>query len=254
MTPRSWLAPARLPSHIEPPHLLATPGGGGSGQRDYESQVLYELGPAGRCPETPTHVICAFDSSGSVTCQTGNDPLGRRFDEHRLALEKVGRRCKCGEELVSVLHFDHPVGNDLIAAKLTDTDAIEAALQTPRDGGGCSLLGRALPAAERLARAYPDHRTIFVIYTDWQLFDHPRLEGRLLDFPGEVHAVVLGGLYAGFDNEPRIASVTKVDRDSAPGSIAATVFAALTAERDVSITDTVSALPSRRRSWRRRSA
>lgn len=254
MTPRSWLAPAALPSLGEPSHLLPVPGGGRDDRLRYEWQVLYEIADAvGRCPDTPTHIISAHDSSGSVTCHAGNDPFGRRFDEHRLALDVVGRKCRCDDELVSVLHFDHPVGNDLIAAKLTDTEAIEAALQTPRDGGGCSLLRNALPAAEALADAYPDHRTIFVVYTDWQLFDSPRLEDRLLNFPGEVHAVVLGGGYTCFDNEQRVASVTKVDRESVPGSIAKTVFGALTAERDASIIETAApARILRRHAWSRR--
>ena len=77
------------------------------------------LGHPGRCPLRPTHLTLAFDNSGSVGSVGGNDPIGNRFAEARLAIEAVGRRCRCSRELISVLHFDFPTSLDLLAVPLS---------------------------------------------------------------------------------------------------------------------------------------
>jgi len=81
---------------------LAQPGG----SKHTGSEIV--LGYAGRCPLEPTHLILNFDNSGSVGSAGGNDPIGNRFVEARLAIEAVSRRCRCDRELVSIVHFVGP--------------------------------------------------------------------------------------------------------------------------------------------------
>jgi hypothetical protein len=195
---------------------------------------MIRLPRPGGCPDQPAHLIAVIDSSGSVL--GGTDPIGMRFTEMQVAITRVASRCKCDAELVSIVHFDTPVHNDLIAGKLTDTEAIERALKIPYDGAGCSRLGRSLTTARRLALGHPDHRNVLMALTDFQLFDPPHVWIDFVEFPSEVHACVLGGGYRGFDNNPRV-TVTNVARTDQPGAVAGAVFSALASERsEVAIT------------------
>jgi len=60
------------------------------------SLASVRLGPVGKCPEVPVLLITTSDNSGSVVSAGGNDPCGNRFQEMRLAIETVARRCNCG--------------------------------------------------------------------------------------------------------------------------------------------------------------
>lgn len=71
-----------------------------------DAATAIRLPHPGRCPHQPAHSIFLFDNSGSVC--GGNDPIGRRFEEGRIAVERVSKACRCRAELVSVLHFDTP--------------------------------------------------------------------------------------------------------------------------------------------------
>ena len=97
-----------METRLHPSHLLGAPAWSVPGR---VSVHRFVLGNVGRCPHVPTHTILVFDDSGSVV--GGNDPIGNRFIEARLALEAVASRCRCGDELVSVLHFDTPGSADL---------------------------------------------------------------------------------------------------------------------------------------------
>src|SRR4051794_18672522 len=95
---RSSLLASQL---LASPHVHRAPG-------QPEQRVGIALGHPGRCPAMPTHLSLLFDDSGSITSPGGNDPIGNRFAEARLAIDAVARRCRCRQELVSVIHFDVP--------------------------------------------------------------------------------------------------------------------------------------------------
>ena len=178
---------------------------------NYRQQI--RLGHAGGCPDVPIHLITTIDSSGSVV--NGKDCIGHRFLELQVAIEQVAKRCTCGLELVSILHFDHPVRNELFAVTLTNQHDIQSALTMPYDGGGCSLLGPSLAIAAQLARNHPDHRNVLVALSDFQLFDPPHVWKDFAAFPGEVHACVLGGGYVDFSGAD--VTVTNIEHSNPPG-------------------------------------
>jgi hypothetical protein len=174
-----------------------------------------------------------FDNSASVT--GGNDPIGNRYVEARIALEAVGRRCRCRRELGAVLHFDTPTSGDVSPTPIYGRHRARLleGLAAPPDGRGCSLLAPSLDVARRIASAHPDHLTVLMVFSDFQLFD-PNLDqlyGELGAFPGAVHAVVLRARPPQpLMNDPRI-TVIPVDYDSPPGTVARALFDALTTHR-----------------------
>jgi hypothetical protein len=190
------------------------------------------LGDPGRCGEQPTLVITVFDDSGSVTSPAGADPVSNRYQEARQALRTVARRCRCGQCLGSVLHFDLVAGVPPTALTKRLVSGLEAGLRPPADAVGCSVLGPSLSEAYEITERYPEYLSTLVVLSDFELFDPNVGEvlTRLAAFPGDVHAVVLGrrGLDGGLD--PRI-QVTPIRRDDPPGALAQVVFASLTAHR-----------------------
>jgi len=192
------------------------------------------LGPVGKCPEVPTLLIATADNSGSVVGAGGNDPCGNRFQEMRLAIDAVARRCRCGKELVALLNFDSPNSGDVPPTPLRNGMAtIERGLTIPRDGGACSLLGPSLAQARRIAAGHPNHHVVFVALSDFQLFDGDvaRVLQAFADFPGQPHAVVLrSAVPQTLTDDPRVV-VSPVNPADPPGTLARAVFAALTATR-----------------------
>jgi hypothetical protein len=221
-----------LPSSAQPSCVKTSPrrsyGGGMPHSADFS------LGRPGRCPiERPTHLALVFDDSGSVGSPGGNDPVGARFEEARLAIKAVAKRCRCKRELVSVTHFDYPASRDLPPTSLSRTGGIESALSVPIDGAGCSLLGPSLDRAYDLVKQLPDHDHLVLVLSDFLLFDSD-LDGvleKFASFPGDPHAVVLRAEPPPrLRDDPRV-QVTRVSYTDPPGAVARTVFNALTSHR-----------------------
>jgi hypothetical protein len=188
------------------------------------------VGKPGRCPEKPVLAILLFDNSGSVT--GGNDPIGQRFLEAYIAISRVGARCRCGKDLVAVLHFDTPTSGDLKPTPITKAHHadINRSLAIPPDGAGVSLLGPSLTAARLIADEYRhSHHVILIALTDFELFDNYLRQ--FIELPCDVHAVALRA------NPPQLLinsptmTVTHIDHASRPGMLARAVFTALTRPR-----------------------
>jgi len=226
--PSPLLPSALLASPIAPSWLFRHPGPARGPSPD--RRVL--LGDPGRCGEQPTLVVTVFDDSGSVTSPAGADPVANRYQEARQALRAVARRCGCGQCLGSVLHFDLVAGVPPTALTKRLVLGLEAGLQSPADGMGCSVLGPSLAEAYEITERYPEHVSTLVVLSDFELFDPNVGEvlARLAAFPGDVHAVVLGGRGPDGGLDPRI-QVTPIRRDDPPGALARAVFASLTAHR-----------------------
>lgn len=218
-----------LPSELLASRRLAHSGGGTHAGSDIV------LGHPGRCPLEPTHLILDFDNSGSVGSAGGNDPIGNRFVEARLAIEAVSRRCRCDRELVSIVHFDYPTSGDVPATPLNRhrSRQIERGLAIPPDGAGASLLGPSLKEAYRLAERFPNYQHILCVLSDFLLFDDdlPKVLDDFAAFPGVVHAVVLrANPPARLLEDDRI-HVTHVDYVDQPGAVAHAVFGVATTHR-----------------------
>lgn len=204
---------------------------GARSQQDATDRYLASItvGHAGKCAEQSTLLIVNFDNSGSVT--GANDPVGRRHDEAYVAISRVGTRCRCGEDLVASLTFDSPNESDLKPTPITKPHLSEVRkrLFVP-PGGGSSNLGSSLGMAFRLASQYPDHHAILVNFSDYQLFDPSpaAVMSKLGEFPGTVHAIVLGvpAPLQLIDSETVI--VTEVNHASPAGTVARAVFMAMT--------------------------
>lgn len=219
-----------LRGELFPSHLLGSARGALAG-----AGSEYALGHPGRCPHSPTLTVFDFDNSGSVSGVSGNDPIASRFVEARLAIEKVSRRCRCGHERAAVLHFDTPTSSDIapIALKGGGTRRIEQGLRIPRDGAGTSVLGPSLHAAYGLAEQHPDHESVLVVLSDFELFDNdvPGVLKEFVDFPGTVHAVVLRATPPAVLLEDDRVTVTHIDYADPPGAVAKAVFEALITHR-----------------------
>ena len=150
------------PSPLQPSALLPSPIAasrlfrhrGPARRPSPETRLL--LGDPGRCGEQPTLVITVFDDSGSVTSPAGADPVANRYQEARRALRAVARRCRCGQCLGSVLHFDLVAGVAPTALTKRLVSGLEAGLRSPADGMGSSVLG---PACPRPTRSPSDTRS-----------------------------------------------------------------------------------------------
>lgn len=193
-----------------------------------------ELGPVGRCPHTPHHYIFLFDDSGSVV--GGNDPVGRRYEEARLAIEHVARSCRCHRELISIRHFDCPTSGDVSSVPLRRFGGPLAslALQPPREVDlPCSNLGPAIATAVEEAARNPTHQLVLVIASDFELFDPdlPEVTDRLVTFGGTVHAIVLTGEVPDYLHTSPRATVTRIDWQSPRGAVASAVCDSLTTSR-----------------------
>lgn len=197
------------------------------------SGVTYDLGDPGRPAAVPTLLIALADDSASVTASGGADPLANRYAEMDKAFRTVARRGS-RRELVAVLHFDSPCDADIAPRPLTSSSvrALQQGLRAPRGGLGSSELGPSLRRAVALARKHARHEATLVVLSDFALLDADVEEvlAELAAFPGDVHAVLLGG----DASEHRFASsitVTAVHHGDPPGAVARALFASLKTHR-----------------------
>ena len=208
--------------------------GNGRRQDEYLARLSrVSLGTPGRCAHRPAVVIGVFDDSGSVT--GGNDAVGHRYDEMYFALAKVGRRCTCGKCLAAIIHFDVPTDADVAATPISrkGIEKVKDGLRVPSRPAS-SNLGPALDAAYGVANSYAgSHVVVLVVATDFELFDVDKagVLQRLVDFPGDVHALVLNTEPPAVLTDHPATTVTKVDPRSAIGEVTKCVFATITRHR-----------------------
>ena len=220
-----------LPGHLLEPGLRGHSARLTVGVGSFDDPTLptITLPNSGKCPHRPKLRVTVFDDSGSVTGVGGADPIGQRYREAAIAVEHVGRRCRCKQELVAVLHFDRGTGGDAGPCLLDKPGRAELhrALQIPANGYGVSLISATLDDAYDLARRYPDHDKTLVAFTDFELFDPPGTLERFRDFPGEVHAVVLRAAPPQELIDDKRVTVSRITYDSPAGSVARALFDAM---------------------------
>lgn len=223
------LPAALLPGRLLPTHLI----GGQGPTTPTEPDPTYQLGSPGKPSPVPTLLIALFDNSGSVTSPGGTDPLSNRYAEVRRAFQIVARK-GTRRELAAILHFDTPSSGEVEPVPITRTgmQRLRAGLCPPPDGAGTSELGPGLDRATGIAEAHSDHDVTLVVLSDFLIMDREPGDAlaRLADFPGMVHAVVLGGRLPAGVLDQRI-TVTHVDQNSRPGAVARALFAGLVAHR-----------------------
>jgi hypothetical protein len=225
LLPSRYLASTQLPSRPEF-------AGDGAAQVDsllaYAQQIT--VGAPGRCSKRPVLYIGSYDSSPSVSATGGSDSQGQRFLEADLAITRVGVRCRCGADLVATVHFDE-TSYDLPPTPIRSSNraAITGSLRVPPDAAGMSVLGRSLKVTRKLIAQYPDHQAVFVVHTDFELFDNYMAD--LLSLSADVHAVVLRARPPQELLDAPNVTVTRVDHTSPAGTVARAVFAALTTGR-----------------------
>ncbi|MGQ4268583.1 hypothetical protein [Nocardiopsis changdeensis] len=218
-----------LTIRLQPGRLLGpAPAGGGD-----RATTGYRLGSPGAPSPVPTLTIAIFDNSGSVISPSGTDPLSNRFAEVEHAFAVVAKQA-APHELGAVLHFDSPCRGDVapVALNRGGMTKLRGGLTVPSDGAGSSALLPSLRQAVKLTERYPQHTATLVVLSDFMLLDaNPTAALReLAAFPGEVHAVVLGGRLQENAFDSRV-TVTHVQRDDPPGAVARALFASLITHR-----------------------
>jgi hypothetical protein len=217
-----------LPTQLLESRRLGVPGGGSLRSR---SRIV--LGSPGRCPHTPVLTTMLFDNSGSVS--TGNDPIGNRYDEAKLAVEAIARRCRCQRELAAIVHFDYPTSRCVAPTPLDRLGlrTIHAGLGIPTDSRGISELGPSLKRAYKLAAEHPDYRHVLVIASDFELFDPdvPKVLEDVRSFPGQVFAVVLRSEPPQILVDDEKVAVVRIGYDDEAGAVARAIFESLTVYR-----------------------
>lgn len=145
---------------LAPAVLVGT--GGLGGVRSSRTRLKIDLPSPGRCPDQPTLLILMFDDSGSML--GGNDSAGLRYEEAALAVQAVGKRCRCGAERVAVLHMDRPTAGDLSPTPIQRRNwaDIDAALDVPADTDGASAMSATLKRAAELADQHRGSRIFLV--------------------------------------------------------------------------------------------
>lgn len=190
------------------------------------------LGDPGRCGERPSLVIVVPDDSASVMSPAGADPVSNRYAEVREAFRVVGRACRCRRCLGAVVHFDLVGGAPPSPLHRRVSGVVETALRVPPMAAGSSVLAPSLEEAFRLAAQHPQHLLSLVVLSDFVLMDADpaAVLSRLASFPGDVHAVVLGGRAQDGVVDGRI-QITPISPGDPPGTVASAVFASLTRHR-----------------------
>jgi len=201
-------------------------------EQRFRAEDRFFFGDVGEPNPEPTLLIALSDDSGSVTGASGTDPLSQRYREMRAAFKAVARRGS-RRELGAVLHFDTPCGADVWPTPLTrfGLRRLHRGLRLPRGVAGTSELLPSLGQAIALAQAHPGHEATLVLLSDFMLLDANTQQAldELAQFPGDVHAVVLGGLMIGTLDERIVMS--SVMRDDPPGAVGRAVFASLVQHR-----------------------
>lgn len=219
------------PSRLHRPMLLTEPVV--AAKREKEPWV--ELGWPGLDPVRPCLDIAVLDHSGSVTATGGTDPIGNRFREARQAIRLVQAWTMTRRAKVAVIHFDQPsTGNSgpVVLAERGALARLDASLHVPNDAAGTSDLSPSLAEAERLAAEHPDHDVRLTILSDFAITDDDpsAVFARLVNFPGQVHAVVLGAQVPG-DLYGENITITQLEHGDPPGALAAAIHRSLTATR-----------------------
>lgn len=202
--------------------------------KPHVSKAAPALGHPGSCPEHPALYLFLTDDSASITGMAGSDPLARRYEEARRAIEHIGRACNCGKELVSIVHFDYPSRRDVPPQRLNRRGMHRLRSGLCSDGlPGSSDLGPALDKAERLARQHPEAGATIVVMTDFFLTDRdPRaVLDQLISFDGHVHAVSLGADPPAVLQQADHITTSIITTRSEPGATAKAVFDALMTNR-----------------------
>lgn len=229
--------PGLLDVDILEPDLLNIGAARSGARHPARDPLTYSLGDAGTCPSgsvEKTQTLFLTDDSPSLTGQHGNDPLTQRYQETWRAIEHIGRACSCGNELVSIIHFDYPSRRDVPPQQLH-----RRGLRRLRSGlrsvglPGSSDLAPSLAKAERLARDFADGETTLVVMSDFLLTDQDPhgVLNQLISFDGQVHAVVLGATPPALLRSAPHVIVTSVSPTSAAGSTANTILDGLMIHR-----------------------
>lgn len=220
-------------SGLLPSRLVASSLLGAGAAHVATGPTRLRLGDPGRCGERPSLVIAVFDDSGSVSSPAGADPISNRYDETRQAFRVVGRACRCRQCLGAVLHFDLVGGVPPSPLHRRVSGALATGLHVPPMAAGRSVLAPSLEEAFRLADQHPQHLLSLVVLSDFALMDADpaAVLSRLDSFPGDVHAVVLGGRAHGGVVAGRI-QITPISPGDPPGTVASAVFSSLTRHRD----------------------
>ena len=218
-------------AHLVRPGLHSFGHGAGRPPRGPRIQLSHPGGPF-RGKSLTTVII---DDSGSVIGPAGADPVSNRYQECMLAFRRIASAGVGRDELGAVVHFDAPTSGDVPPVRLSQTGLrfIEHGLRTPLDARGSSVLGPSLRAARLLAATRPEHLATLVVLSDFELFDADPTETlrRLSEFPGDVHAVVLGGggpTDADFGDNTL---VTRISSNDEPGAVAHSVLESLAKHR-----------------------
>ena len=185
------------------------------------------------CEHVPIRIWIIIDDSGSVTAWTGQDPLGHRYDEIELTLHRLTdrcRRCRSNDAVrVAVRHFDPGRYDcDLTPLNKRGLPALNATLTIPPGGTG-SVLGPSLTVAEREARDFIDGRNVLIVASDFALFDNDpgATIATMAGFPGDAHAMVLGGGIPDLLRDVDGVAAHAVQWDSRPGEIAKIIHRAV---------------------------
>lgn len=222
-------------STLREPHLL-----GPSLRGTYSKEVVRHsetdwpmptLGHPGTCGRDKVCYFYLFDNSGSMF--GGNDPVGKRFEEVRYALEHMSRYCTCDRHLSSVVHFDTPTSGDVKPAKLGKIGlaALSKGLAVPPDGAGISMLGPSLRQVQSLIQKHPEFVPVVTILSDFELFDRPSVVEQLPNFDGVVHAVVFRSQPPQVLVDDPDVLVTRVQLGDSPGAVAQAIFQSMTVLR-----------------------
>ncbi|MHA3021799.1 hypothetical protein ACXPWS_16300 [Mycobacterium sp. BMJ-28] len=220
------IAPGKLAAAV------LTGAGGMAGMRSARTGLKLSFPSPGRCPEQPTLLMCVFDDSGSML--GGNDSAGLRYEEAALAVQAVGKRCRCGAERVAVLHMNRPTTADLDPTPIQPRHwpDIDTALDIPADTDGASMMIDTLQRAASIAGQHTGHRIVLLAFSDFELFeDLQQLAVALTVFPGKAHAVVMRSHPPAIFAEYDAITVTHVPTGQEPGLVARTVFDVLTGPR-----------------------
>lgn len=212
-------------------HLLSSRLLGSASEPAPANHPTIRLEHPGGCPKEPVVYFNLFDNSGSMS--GGNDPIGNRFEEVRVALQHLARYCRCGQEYSTIIHFDTPTSGYVLPTKLNrgGLSKLDAGLMLPPDGAGISLLKPSLDRAVALAASQPDITPVLTVLSDFELFDQPSVLDALIGFPGLVHAVVFRSQPPPLLLDAPDVLVTGIQPTDAPGAVARAIFESMTSLR-----------------------
>jgi len=239
--PTELLDGQRLPSRILGAAARPVPKQYVAG--DDPEQIV--LGDPGSCPAGGSQTWMIIDSSPSVDDSDGNDPLSRRYDETALAIRHVAAACRCGRDRIALVPFDTGSPGHVAPQPLTTRGVRRLDRGLQRLAATCGMSSQLGPALDRVEMQTPPRgaQTGIVVFSDFLLTDHnpTSVMSRLRDFPGHVHAVVLGAQPPSVLVTDPSVTVTRLTPTSPPGAAARAVFDGLVHFRTATDTDPGSA-------------